>query len=154
MRGRCRARVEAVGPQAVTGAGACRPRESRAHAVAVGVAGTTAVMAEERGLVGLDLRVAVPAGCVVRAVAGTRTGTRAGVGYEPLAWSNHRLALATLGRGNVGIGMERGWDAYQWLAWNAAYGSARTAMPLLYARSSTEPAHHVSLRSFNLRQFW
>ncbi|WP_329447710.1 hypothetical protein OG906_33070 [Streptomyces sp. NBC_01426] len=67
---------------------------------------------------------------------------------------HHRLALTTLSRDSVGIGMERGWDAYQWLAWNAAYGSARTAMPLLYARSSTEPASHVSLRSFNLRQFW
>ncbi|WP_225812419.1 hypothetical protein [Streptomyces spinosus] len=67
---------------------------------------------------------------------------------------HHRLALATLAKNGVGIGMERGWDAYQWLAWNAAYGTPRTAMPLLYARSSTEPASHVSLRSFNLRQFW
>ncbi|MFF9315179.1 hypothetical protein ACF1BS_30295 [Streptomyces sp. NPDC014748] len=67
---------------------------------------------------------------------------------------HHRLALATMSGDGVGIGMERGWDAYQWLAWNAAYGSAGTAMPLLYARSSTDPASHVSLRSFNLRQFW
>ncbi|MGA5651269.1 hypothetical protein [Streptomyces seoulensis] len=67
---------------------------------------------------------------------------------------HHRLALTTLEKGGVGIGMERGWDAYQWLAWSAAYGSAGAAMPLLYARSSTEPPHHVSLRSFNLRQFW
>ncbi|MET8584138.1 hypothetical protein ABZX39_25145 [Streptomyces collinus] len=67
---------------------------------------------------------------------------------------HHRLALTTLEKDGVGIGMERGWDAYQWLAWSAAYGSARTAMPLLYARSSTEAASHVSLRSFNLRQFW
>ncbi|MFD7028562.1 hypothetical protein ACFWAR_11075 [Streptomyces sp. NPDC059917] len=67
---------------------------------------------------------------------------------------HHRLARTTLSRDGVGIGMERGWDAYQWLAWNAAYGSAGTAMPLLYARSTTEPASHVSLRSFNLRQFW
>ncbi|MEV5176596.1 hypothetical protein AB0L10_37210 [Streptomyces flaveolus] len=67
---------------------------------------------------------------------------------------HHRLALTTLRKDGVGIGMERGWDAYQWLAWNAAYGSPRTPMPLLYARSSTEPASHVSLRSFNLRQFW
>ncbi|MFF5858986.1 hypothetical protein ACFY8B_25730 [Streptomyces sp. NPDC012751] len=67
---------------------------------------------------------------------------------------HHRLALTTLRKDGVGIGMERGWDEYQWLAWSAAYGSPRTAMPLLYARSSTEPASHVSLRSFNLRQFW
>ncbi|GGW13777.1 hypothetical protein GCM10018980_15580 [Streptomyces capoamus] len=67
---------------------------------------------------------------------------------------HHRLALTTLEKDGVGIGMERGWDAYQWLAWSAAYGSARSAMPLLYARSSTEPESHVSLRSFNLRQFW
>ncbi|MEU3031624.1 hypothetical protein ACPCBC_29205 [Streptomyces incarnatus] len=67
---------------------------------------------------------------------------------------HHRLALTTLEKDGVGIGMERGWDAYQWLAWSAAYGSARAPMPLLYARSSTEPASHVSLRSFNLRQFW
>ncbi|WDO10734.1 hypothetical protein ME763_36710 [Streptomyces murinus] len=50
--------------------------------------------------------------------------------------------------------MERGWDAYQWSAWNATYGSARAAMPLLYARCATEPAGDVLLRSFNLRQFW
>ncbi|NEB03369.1 hypothetical protein [Streptomyces sp. SID13726] len=67
---------------------------------------------------------------------------------------HHRLALTTLRNDSVGIGMERGWDKYQWLAWNAAYGSAGAAMPLLYARSSSEPASHVSLRSFNLRQFW
>lgn len=67
---------------------------------------------------------------------------------------HHRLALRTLEKDGVGIGMERGWDAYQWLAWSAAYGSAGTPMPLLYARSSTEPASHDSLRSFNLRQFW
>ncbi|MFC9279065.1 hypothetical protein [Streptomyces collinus] len=67
---------------------------------------------------------------------------------------HHRLALTTLEKDGVGIGMERGWDAYQWLAWSAAYGSTRTAMPLLYARSSTEPSSHVSLRSFSLRQFW
>ncbi|QIZ02308.2 hypothetical protein HEP87_54165 [Streptomyces sp. S1D4-11] len=67
---------------------------------------------------------------------------------------HHRLALTTLHKDGVGIGMERGWDAYQWLAWSAAYGSTRTAMPLLYARSSTEPANHISLRTFNLRQFW
>ncbi|MHB9863534.1 hypothetical protein [Streptomyces sp. YIM S03343] len=67
---------------------------------------------------------------------------------------HHRLALTTLRKGGVGIGMERGWDAYQWLAWSVAYGSTRTEMPLLYARSSTEPASRISLRSFNLRQFW
>lgn len=67
---------------------------------------------------------------------------------------NHRLAVTTLRKDGVGIGMERGWDAYQWLAWSAAYGSPRTPMPLLYARSSTEPPTHESLRSFSLRQFW
>ncbi|EKX60094.1 hypothetical protein STRIP9103_06464 [Streptomyces ipomoeae 91-03] len=67
---------------------------------------------------------------------------------------HHRLALTTLRKDGVGIGMERGWDAYQWLAWSAAYGSPQKAMPLLYARSSTEPASNISLKSFNLRQFW
>jgi hypothetical protein len=66
----------------------------------------------------------------------------------------YRLALATLAENGVGIGIERGWDAYQWLAWSAAYGESGTAMPLLYARSSTEPPSQDSLRSFNLRQFW
>ncbi|GAQ51930.1 hypothetical protein [Streptomyces acidiscabies] len=64
----------------------------------------------------------------------------------------HRMALSTLGRNGIGIGMERGWYAYQWLAWSAAYEGG--PMPLLYARSSTEPPSPVSLRSFGLRQFW
>ncbi|HEY8982116.1 MAG TPA: hypothetical protein VIU15_21325 [Streptomyces sp.] len=64
----------------------------------------------------------------------------------------HRMALTTLRANSVGIGMERGWYSYQWLAWSAAYDSG--PMPLLFARSSTEPPSPVSLRSFNLRQFW
>ncbi|MDG5806151.1 hypothetical protein P9869_26535 [Streptomyces ossamyceticus] len=64
----------------------------------------------------------------------------------------HRLALSTVHKNGIGIGMERGWDEYQWLAWSAAYDSR--PMPLLYARSSTEPPSPVSLRSFSLRQFW
>lgn len=67
---------------------------------------------------------------------------------------NYRLALATQQKDGLCIGMERGWDAYQWLAWSAAYGSPQTPMPVLYARSSTEPPTHASLRSFSLRQFW
>ncbi len=63
---------------------------------------------------------------------------------------HHRPALTTREKAGVGIGTERGWDAYQWPAWNAAYGSARAAIPLLYARSSTEPAGDVFLRSFDL----
>ncbi|MFM9443701.1 hypothetical protein [Streptomyces acidiscabies] len=64
----------------------------------------------------------------------------------------HHLALSARGRDGIGIGMERGWDEYQWLAWSAAYEGG--PMPLLYARSSTEPPGPVSLRSFSLRQFW
>lgn len=64
----------------------------------------------------------------------------------------HRQALSARARDGIGIGMERGWYDYQWLAWAAAYASQ--PMPILYARNSTEPPSRVSLRSFNLRQFW
>lgn len=60
-------------------------------AQAVAVAGTTAVVAEERALVGLDLRggaerwrVAVPAGCAVRAVDGDADGDGDGDGVRAL----------------------------------------------------------------------